>query len=182
MDTPGTITVERTDPPLSGSEAQTLLTFLDYHRRTLLLKADGLDAAGLDQALAPSTMTLGGLLKHLAYVEHHWLHVVLLGLPPVEPWASADWDADPDWEWHSAVDDSPEQLRDLFARSVARSEQVVADALNRGDLGQVSVRPQRGTGEHYSLRWILVHLVEEYARHNGHADLLREAVDGTTGE
>ncbi|MBO9568586.1 MAG: DinB family protein [Cellulomonas iranensis] len=179
---PARLTSERGDPPHRADEATTLLTFLDFHRRTLLLKTEGLDAAHLRQALPPSTLTLGGLMKHLAMVEDNWFGVVWHDRPHVEPWASADWDADRDWDFTSAADDSPEQLRALWDEAVARSQRTVDDALAAGGLDQVSARRHFATGEPVSLRWVLVHMVEEYARHNGHADLLREAVDGSTGE
>lgn len=167
----------RIDPPLAADEKTTLLGFLDYHRDTLRLKTEGLDAAQLAATLPPSEMTLGGMLKHLALVEHSWLRRVFLGEEFWEPWASADWDADWDWDWHSAVDDTPEQLRTLFDETVADSDEVIAGA----GLDDLAVRPDK-RGEHGSLRWILLHLVEEYARHNGHADLIRESIDGVTGE
>jgi len=170
--------VSRTDPPLAADERTTLLAFLDYHRDTLRVKAGGLDAAGLDTALAPSTMTLGGMVKHLALVEHSWLRRVFLGEAYAEPWASVDWEADADWDWHSARDDTPEEIWALYERMVADADLVIAGA----GLDDLSARPSRRTGEPFSLRWILLHLVEEYARHNGHADLIRESVDGVTGE
>jgi hypothetical protein len=92
-----------------------------------------------------------------------------------------DWKADPDWDWHSAAEDTPEQLHTLWQDTVARSRSLVAEALADGGLERLARRTDSG-GEAPSLRWILVHLVEEYARHNGHADLLRESVDGLTGE
>ncbi|MCM0638776.1 DinB family protein [Cellulomonas wangsupingiae] len=179
---PARLTPERDEPPHRSDEAGTLLGFLDFHRRTLLLKLDGLDADALRRPLPPSTMTLGGLMKHLAMVEDNWFGVVWHDAPHVEPWASVDWKADRDWEWTSAADDSPEHLRSLWDDAVERSQRTIAAALAAGGLDQVSARPHRLTGEPVSLRWILVHMIEEYARHNGHADLLREAVDGTTGE
>jgi len=91
-----------------------------------------------------------------------------------------DWDADPDWEWHSATDDSPEKLRALWQRFVEQSRANVAEALSVGDLDQ-QVRDSR-PGDSPNLRWVIGHMIEEYARHNGHADLLRESVDGKTGE
>ncbi|UZN03623.1 DinB family protein [Cellulomonas sp. S1-8] len=181
MDDPEPLTTERGEPPHRTDEAGTLLGFLDFHRRTLLVKVDGLDADALRRPLPPSTMTLGGLMKHLAMVEDNWFSEVWLDAR-VEPWASADWAADRDWEWTSAADDTPEELRALWDAAVARSQRTVAVALASGGLDQESRRRHRGTGEPVSLRWILVHMIEEYARHNGHADLLREAVDGATGE
>ncbi|MGC5166645.1 DinB family protein [Luteimicrobium sp. DT211] len=172
----------RLDPPLQAGEAETLLGFLAYHRDTLRWKTSGLDAVDLRRPLAPSSMTLGGLLKHLAYVEDNWWRVVWLGSEPSEPWAAVDWSQDRDWEWHSAAADSPEELRAGFDAAVARSDAIVAAALASGGLDATSAGADRHTGERFTLRWIVVHLVEEYARHNGHADLLRENVDGLVGE
>ena len=92
-----------------------------------------------------------------------------------------DWDADPDWEWHSAAEDSPEELRAIWEDAVARSRAVVTEALASGGLDQLARRTWPD-GSAPSLRWILLHMIEEYARHNGHADLIRESVDGETGE
>ena len=104
----------------------------------------------------------------------------LLGREPAEPWRSVDWDGDPDWEFRTAADDSPEELLALFDDTIAASDRILDEVGD--DLDRLSVRADRREGTHFDLRWILVHLVEEYARHNGHADLLREAVDGTTGD
>lgn len=171
----------RPEPPIAGDETQTLLGYLDYHRATLAWKTDGLDAEGLRAALPPTTMTLGGMLKHLAYVEDSWFARRLLGLPSAPPWDTVDWSADEDWDWHSAADDSPEELRALWQAAVERSRALVAEALADGGLDLLAARPWPD-GRAPSLRWIVVHMIEEYARHNGHADLLREAVDGLTGE
>ncbi|WP_328587587.1 DinB family protein [Serinibacter arcticus] len=171
----------RPEPPLCAGEAETLLGFLDFHRATLAWKTSGLDAAGLAATTAASTLTLGGLLKHLTFVEDFWFGVRLAGREPADPWRTAPWDADPDWDLSSAVDDSPEQLRELWDDAVARSREITAATL--ADTGLDTV--ERGSyrdGSRVNLRWILVHLVEEYSRHNGHADLLREAVDGLRGE
>jgi hypothetical protein len=92
-----------------------------------------------------------------------------------------DWQRDPDWEWHSAADDTPEQLNALWQDVVTHSRSLVTEALADGGLGRLAQQTwPDGTAP--SLRWILVHMIEEYARHNGHADLLRESVDGLTGE
>ena len=173
----------RVDPPLRGSEVDTLLAFLDYHRDTFLGKVSGLDAEQLGRRLAPSTMTLGGMVKHLTLVEENWLSRVLDDVPFSEPWASVDWDADPDWEWRTGATDGPEALLAAYEETVARMDAHIAAALARDGLDTLSVRPSRqdGAGQ-FSLRWILLHLVEEYARHNGHADLIRESIDGQVGE
>jgi uncharacterized damage-inducible protein DinB len=174
---------ERRDPPLRADEATTLRAFLDYHRDTLRWKTSGLTAGQLAQQLAPSAMTLGGLLKHLAYVENNWAGVVLQGEPPRSPFDSAPWQDDPDWEWHSATTDSPQSLRELYDGHVAAADAVFDRALASSEgLDTLSVRQSHHGDGQFSLRWILVHLIEEYARHNGHADLLREAIDGATGE
>jgi uncharacterized damage-inducible protein DinB len=171
----------RPSPPGAADEAATLLGFLEYQRATLDWKCAGLDAAGLAATVGRSSMTLGGLLKHLAYVEDRWFSYSLHANGRQPPWDSVAWDADPDWEWHSAADDTPEQLRTLWQDSVTRSRALVADALAGGGLDQPARRRERDGGVP-SLRWIVLHMIEEYARHNGHADLLRESVDGETGE
>ncbi|WP_329044401.1 DinB family protein [Amycolatopsis sp. NBC_01488] len=171
----------RTEPPVGGDEAATLLGFLDFHRDTLAWKCAGLDAAGLRATHPPSTMTLGGLLKHLAYVEDYWFSCVLFDREPAAPWNAVDWRETPDWDWDSAVDDTPEQLSELWQDAVARSRERYAEALANGGLAQPSKHTRRD-GSTPSLRWILVHLIEEYCRHNGHADLIRESIDGSTGE
>jgi uncharacterized damage-inducible protein DinB len=176
------MTIERTDPPLAADEATTLVAFLDYHRDTLRLKAEGLTAEQLNRTLAPSTLTLGGLLKHVALNEASWFGRVLHGRELGQPWAGADWDADPDWELHSARDDSPEELRRLMDEAVEQARRDVDAALDDGGLDHLSVVSSRKEGKQFSLRWILLHMIEEYARHNGHADLLRESIDGRTGE
>ncbi|XAS67002.1 DinB family protein [Micrococcaceae bacterium Sec5.7] len=171
----------RPEPPLAADETETLLGFLDYQRATLAWKCSELDAAGLRATVGASSMTLGGLLKHLAYVESDWFSGSLHGRDRQPPWDAVDWKADPDWEWHSAADDTPERLRTLWQGAVARSRSLVADALADGGLDQLARRAwPDGTAP--SLRWILCHMIEEYSRHNGHADLLRESVDGQTGE
>jgi uncharacterized damage-inducible protein DinB len=171
----------RTDPPVDGDEAATLLGFLDYHRATLAWKCAGLDAAGLRATVGRSALTLGGMLKHLAYVEDHWFSWVLQGRERSAPWDTVDWTATPDFDFDSAVDDPPDQLLGLWEEAVARSRELVAKALAGGDLSQPA-RRTRGDGNRPTLRWILVHMIEEYARHNGHADLIRESVDGSTGD
>jgi len=173
----------RVDPLLRTDEVTTLRAFLDYHRDTLRWKTAGLTAEQLRTPHPPSSLTLGGLVKHLAYVESHWFSAMLRGDTVVAPFDTADWDADPDWEFHSAADDSPEELRRILDAAVADSDRRIDAALAAGGLDGTSVRESRRPGEGaFSLRWILVHMIEEYARHNGHADLLREAVDGVTGE
>ncbi len=171
----------RPEPPPAAEEAETLLGFLEFHRATLAWKTADLDPAGLNATVGVSTMTLGGMLKHLALVEQSWFGHRLSGRDPGEPWAGVDWDADPDWEWRTAADDSPETLRSLWRQAVDQARADVAAALGRDGLDQLAIHGW-SDGTRPSLRWIVVHMIEEYARHNGHADLLRESIDGQTGE
>jgi uncharacterized damage-inducible protein DinB len=174
-----TSTTQRTNPPSSGDEVTLLRGFLDFHRDTLRMKAEGLSTEQLSTTLPPSTLTIGGMVKHLALVEQSWFSGVFRGEEDTEPWASVDWDADPDWEFRTAAEDSPEELRDLLDRAVADSDRILEEALAEG-LDALAVR--RSKDGPVSLRWILLHMIEEYARHNGHADLIRESIDGQTGE
>ncbi|HEY8546227.1 MAG TPA: DinB family protein [Acidimicrobiales bacterium] len=170
--------MERREPDLVGDEATLLGQFLDYFRATIVRKAEGLTKEQLAHRIEPSTLTLGGLLKHLALVEDSWFQERLLGRDLGEPWASVDWDATPDWDFDSAVDDEPEALVAMYTAACERSRQAVAEV---GDLDAMTSRPNR-RGEHMSLRWVLIHMIEETARHAGHADLLRETLDGVTGD
>lgn len=176
------MTIERSDPPLRTDELTTLRAFLDYHRATLRQKVDGLTADQLRLTHPPSTLTLAGILKHVALNESHWFGWVLHGREIPEPFASADWDADPDWELTSAASDSPDNLHRMFEDAVRAANDNIAEADASGGLEFESVRPSRRVDGGFSLRWILLHMIEEYARHNGHADLLRESIDGVTGE
>ena len=169
------------EPPLAGSDETQLIGALERLRTTFRWKADGLDAAGLGQLVASSSLTLGGLLKHLALCEDHMFGAEYDGTPPGQPWSEVDWDADPDWEFATAAGDSAETHYGLWDDAVERSRRRLAAALAKdGGLDQ-RVAANRD-GAHASLRRLLFDLVEEYGRHTGHADLLREAVDGLTGE
>jgi len=174
----------RVDPPLQTDETTTLRTFLDFHRDTLRWKCSGLTQEQLAVSLPPSDMTLGGMMKHLAIVESSWYDGVFSDGTYLPPFDAVDWDADPDWEWRTARDDSPAELRAIFDEAVRRADAVVDRALQTPEgLDSVSARGTRSSGERrFSLRWILVHMIEEYARHNGHADLIRQSIDGETGE
>jgi len=169
------------EPPISGNELDTLLGALERQRRYIAWKCGNLDHAGLKATLKPSSMTLGGLLKHLALVEDDVFSVKLRDRAPHPPWDRVDWDADPDWEWHSAAADSPDQLMSLWQEAVARSRSLVAEAITAGGLaaGAAFTWPD---GRKPSLRRLIMDMIEEYARHVGHADLIRESVDGLVGE
>jgi uncharacterized damage-inducible protein DinB len=170
-----------TEPPVAGNETDTLLGSLERQRATFAWKCGGLDATGLRATVGASSMTLGGLLKHLALVEDHYFSEKLFGRPASPPFDAVDWDADRDWEWHSATHDEPLQLMALWQDAVDRSRAAVAEALADGGLDRLAAVGWPD-GRAPSLRRILVDLIEEYARHVGHADLIRESVDGLTGE
>jgi hypothetical protein len=171
----------RAEPPAAGNEVDTLLGSLERQRATLAWKCGGLDAAGMRATTGASTVTLGGLLKHLANVEDDYFSGRLLGRDPLPPWDTVDWDADPDWDWRTAAEDPPDQLRALWRDAVGRSRTLFAAALAEGGPG----RPGTEThppGRLPTLRYILINMIEEYARHNGHADLIRESVGGLAGQ
>ena len=168
----------RTDPNPRGSEFSLLVEYLDYQRETVLSKTEGLIHAQLLQRHPPSFLTLAGLLYHLSLVEENWMEVRFSGRPDREPWATVDWGADPNWEFRTAEDLEPEQLRNRYREACERTRQIVAAAAG---LDQMSAQTLRN-GQHFSLRWVLLHLIEETARHAGHADFLREAIDGSVGE
>ncbi len=170
----------RVDPPLHAGERESLTAFLDFQRGTMLRKVAGLSKEQLGRVgVPPSGLTLAGLLKHLALVEDSWFQEVFLGRPMPEPWTGVAWEDDDDWDFHSAPRDEPAELVEWYSAAVRRSRDVVAGAES---LDQLSVEPIQREGRPFSLRWIVLHLVEQTARHAGHADLLREALDGQTGE
>jgi hypothetical protein len=150
----------RPEPPVAGDETATLLGSLERQRATLAWKCGGLDAAGLRARLEPSAITLGGLLKHLALVEDEYFTRRLLGRELGPPWDTVDWDADRDWDWHSAAEDTPEQLMSLWQDAVARSRATITEALVDGGLDQLA-QHSWPDGRSPSLRRILIDLIEE---------------------
>jgi hypothetical protein len=168
------------EPPLAGTEAEHLVGSLERLRTTLRWKADALDSAGLQTRIGASVLTLGGLLKHLASVEDDVFTRRLSGQRIGEPWES-EWAGGDDWAFTSAADDTPERLYAMWDDAVARSRARLHAAMRDGGLDQL-VHVSSPDGRHASLRRLLCDLIEEYGRHAGHADLLREAVDGLVGE
>ncbi|MFC0005850.1 DinB family protein [Micromonospora siamensis] len=169
--------IDRTTEPFGGDERPMLEGWLDYHRETLLLKCAGLTAEQLKTpSVEPSTLTLLGLVRHMANVERWWFRIRAAGqdLPGVY-----DDSQDPDADLNDYVDADPEADFAIFAAEVAAARAAVAGL----PLDDVLRAPRRdGTPEHRNLRWAYLHMIEEYARHNGHADLLRERIDGVTGD
>jgi uncharacterized damage-inducible protein DinB len=166
--------IERPLPPLNADERTTLESWLDFHRTTLAMKCEGLDD---DQAatasVAPSAFTLTGLVQHMAEVERNWFRRVLAGeqAPPIyDPQADPD---GPDGGFDLADDATLEDALATWRAEIACARKHCAER----DLADTG----RFMGQDVSLRWIYVHIIEEYARHNGHADLVRERIDGATG-
>jgi hypothetical protein len=169
------------EPPLSGGEVEHLLGALDRLRWTFRWKADGLSADGLAARLGPSALTLGGLLKHLAAQEDYAATHKLTGAPMPPVWAANGWTGDDDWEFSSAAGDPPASLYALYDGAVARSRAAWSAFLAAGGVER-QVHVAEVVGRPVNARRVLCDLVEEYGRHTGHADLLREAVDGRVGE
>ncbi len=161
----------RPEPPHAAGERETLTGFLDYLRQTILWKLSGLDEEALCRRPLPSSMSLLGMVKHLAYVERSWFQRVFAGHEVDFPYTEAD----PDADWRIEPEETAADVVAFYEAEVAVSRRIVAEA---GSLAEIARKP----GWDNSLRWILVHMIEETARHCGHADLLREAIDGATGE
>ncbi|HEY7931967.1 MAG TPA: DinB family protein [Acidimicrobiales bacterium] len=170
----------RPRPPSNAGEVDTLVGFLDFQRATFEWKCRGLSAAQLQRRVGASTMTLGGMLKHLAFVEDYWFSYWWRGTPLPAPWRDVDWDQSPNWEWDRAAHEEPDELFRQWHDAVSRARDVVRADLALGTLDDLAQRTEEG--ESPTRRWMLCHMIEEYARHCGHADLLRESIDGETGE
>jgi hypothetical protein len=169
------------EPHLAGDEVAMLLAFLERQRATFAWKVGGLDASGLDATLGVSPMTLGGMLRHLARFEDDMSHEWLLGRGQLPPWDSVDWDSEHDWDWRTAADETPEELYGRWREAVARSRAVFAEVLAEGGPEQLARGIADEDGNHPNARCVLLNMIEEYARHNGHADLIRESIDGLVG-
>lgn len=166
------------DPTAAPSERQGLEEFLDFYREVMRRKVIGLDSAALNRTVAASSLTLGGIIKHLSLVEEQWFVEDILGQELSEPWAAIDWKVDRDWDFESAADDTPDYLLELHAKACEQSRQILAGI---DDLDTLVAR-EPSSGDRFNVRWVLIHMIEEYARHVGHADLIRESIDGSTGD
>ena len=163
----------RPEPPHVAGEAETVSGFLDFQRATLLWKLEGLDDEQLRRAMVPSGTSLLGIVKHLAYVERGWFQRVWAGQEITVPWTEED----PDADWRIEPDETTQDVLALYEGECARSREIVAAA---SSLDEAVVHPR--WKEELSRRWILAHMIEETARHVGHADILREQLDGAVGE
>jgi uncharacterized damage-inducible protein DinB len=166
---------QRLQPPSVADETGMLASWLDFHRKTLAIKCEGLTAEQLrKRSVVPSSLSLLGLVRHMAEVERFWYQVILLGGEAIDLYCTEE---DRDGDFNGVDDADPDEALATWRRQIELAEQAVA-GLPLDTLG----RTKRRNGEEVSLRWIQVHMIEEYARHNGHADLLREALDGVTGD
>ncbi len=156
---------------LVGTERELLTQFLDSQRGGVLDAVTGLTHEQLHRRLVGSATTIGALLKHLALVEDSWFQRALLDQELPEPWASAPLDDDPDWDFHSAAADPPDDLVVLYEAACQRSR-LALQGCDSFDMMALAVRH----GEAFSLRWIVIHLIEETAQHLGHMDILRELI------
>jgi hypothetical protein len=168
-------------PSAAGDEAAVLLGFLERQRATFAWKCGGLDAAGLRVTLGTSPMTLGGMLKHLARFEDDMTSEWLLGQGQLPPWDAVDWKSEGDWDWRTAAEDMPGELYACWQAAVTRSRSLIDEALVKRGVEHPALGLIDADGKGPSLRHILLNMIEEYARHNGHADLIRESVDGLVG-
>ena len=165
---------QRQWPAPSGDERTQLEAWLDYYRATLLVKCTGLDRAQLaTRAIPPSELTLLGLVRHMTLVEQWWFEETFAGLPVVEYYAT---ESDRDADFHDLTSATLEEVRTNYDAACQRSRDLSA----AHSLDEVAKKPNRNGA--VDLRWIYVHMIEEFARHCGHADLLREVLDGTTGD
>lgn len=171
------ITDTRGHTPSDRDERETLIAFLDKYRETVLLKLDGLNREQLGRRLLHSRTTLLGLVKHLILVEQWWFATVIAG----EPEPNED-PGDPNAEWLITDNDNPEQIVAAYRAACAHSDEIVraASTLDLRVPDDTHV-PERHRSDK-TVRWILVHMLEETARHAGHADILRKLIDGQTGE
>jgi uncharacterized damage-inducible protein DinB len=168
---------ERAEPGLQAGEREMLTGWLDYHRATLAWKCEGLTDDQLrERSVPPSGLSLLGLVRHMTENEQGWFRRCLLGedLPPL--YYS---DEDPDGDFNNTGTADGATVLRTWERACDAAREAVASV---GDLDAPSKKADGRTGEPFSLRWILTHMIEEYARHNGHADLLRERIDGATGD
>ncbi|MFJ1970336.1 DinB family protein [Streptomyces sp. NPDC087903] len=170
------MTTQRSEPAQNADERTMLEGWLDYHRQTLAWKCEGLTDAQLRTAsVKPSELSLMGLVRHMAEVERSWFSRVLAGDDPGPIYYTEE---DRDGEFHLTEADTWEEARATWQTEIDTARRIAAGFA----LDDLSEGRSRSTDEPFSLRWIYTHMIEEYARHNGHADLLRERVDGATGE
>lgn len=170
-------TEKRTVPNTLAGERDGLEEWLEFHRETLAVKCRGLDGKQLREAtVPPSELSLLGLVRHMAEVERHWFRRILTDEEPGPLYCT---DEDEDGDFHPGEGDTWEEAYATWQEEIVRARELAAE---RATLDEVSLGQHPRTGKRYNLRWIYIHMIEEYARHNGHADFLRERIDGATGD
>jgi uncharacterized damage-inducible protein DinB len=167
-----TTSISRAEPDYHAEERRALEEWLDYHRATILQKLDGLDDEQLRREMVPSRLCLVGLVKHLTAVEHGWFVVNFANTGEPHMFESPD---DPDADFHIEESETTEAIVGGYLRACARSREIYTNA---SSLDATFSHPRRGM---VGLRWLMLHMIEETARHNGHADIIREQIDGATG-
>ena len=179
------MTPARIDRPPQGDERSTLLAFLDHYRETLATKTVGVTDEEARRPLPPSDLSLMGLVRHMAEVERNWFRRIVAGGDPASDanagpifYGDAHPDGDPDGDLHPGPDDTLADALSIWRREITAANTIL-DGRAPDDLAAIEAR---SAGGRPNLRWVLVHMIEEYARHCGHADLLREAIDGSTGD
>jgi uncharacterized damage-inducible protein DinB len=170
--------VPRHEPSPSADERTTLVEFLDYYRATIEQKVDGIDDAQSRATIEPSDLSLLGIVRHLAEVERGWFRARFLGEHAPYHYCTPE---DIDGDWHPGPDATLAEALATYRAECARAREIAA-AASLDDLSKVAVGYDDEDKRPVSMRWILVHMIEETARHAGHADLLRERVDGVTGD
>ena len=169
------MTDTRIEPPFSAAERPMLESWLDYHRGTLAFKCDGLSVEQLRRrAVPPSTLSLLGLVRHMAEVERSWFQRTIVGRDAPPLYYSEE---DRDGDFDNVDDADPDEAFATWGRECETAREILAGIPSLDDFAA-----KQRSGESVSVRWILVHMIEEYARHNGHADLLRQCIDGATGD
>lgn len=163
----------RPDPPLAAPPVEMLGAFLDFLRSTLLWKIEGLSDEEVRRPLTASGVSLLAIVKHSAYVERSWFQIRFAGLDVPTIWSEAD----PDADWRLEPEDTTEGIIALYNGECEKSREIVRNA-SWDDVAKGKSRNRRG----WTLGWIMTHMVEEVGRHCGHADILRESIDGATGE
>jgi uncharacterized damage-inducible protein DinB len=168
--------MERSDPSTTAPERVMLEQWLDYHRATLEMKCGGLSAQQLrDRSTPPSNLTLLGLLRHMAEVERGWFRNVFRGEKAPDIFCTEE---NPEGDFNDLDTMPPEEALAIWHAECDYAREVFSSA----QLDDIGKEKSRRSGKEFSMRWIMIHMIEEYARHNGHADLIREAIDGVTGD
>ena len=168
-------------PPVTADERTTLTEFLDYFRSVLLRKADGLNDSQARMQVGVSQMDMLGLIRHMAGVERWWFSQAFIGSEEPDVWPSDD---DEDADWHHGPNDTLAEALAAMHEEIAKARGIVAATDSLEQVTAIDVGPSDNPARfgRRSLRWVMVHMIEEYARHCGHADVIREAIDGAVGD